>query len=48
MILTATEHGLGTLWIANTCFAYNELVDFIKTDNQLTGIWFLLILFQRA
>ena len=38
MILTATEHGLGTLWIANTCFAYNELVDFIKTDNQLTGI----------
>ncbi|MFR8857521.1 MAG: nitroreductase family protein [Dorea formicigenerans] len=19
MILTATEHGLGTLWIANTC-----------------------------
>ena len=38
MILTATEHGLGTLWIANTCFAYNELVDFIKTDDQLTGI----------
>ena len=38
MILTATEHGLGTLWIANTCFAYKELVDFIKTDNQLTGI----------
>ena len=38
MILTATSYGLGTLWIANTCFAYKELVDFIKTDNQLTGI----------
>lgn len=38
MILTATEYGLGTLWIANTCFAYNELIDFIGTDNQLIGI----------
>ena len=26
------------LWIANTCFAYNELMDFIGTDSQLTGI----------
>ena len=38
MILTATGCGLGTLWIANTCFAYNELMDFIGTDSQLTGI----------
>ena len=38
MILTATGYGLGTLWIANTCFAYNELIDFIGTDSQLTGI----------
>lgn len=38
MILTATNYGLGTLWIANTCFAYNELIDFIETDSQLTGI----------
>lgn len=38
MILTAQEHGLGTLWIANTCFAYNALVEYLKTDNQLTGI----------
>ena len=38
MILTATSYGLGTLWIANTCFAYNELIDFIGTDSQLTGI----------
>ena len=29
---------MGTLWIANTCFAYNELMDFIGTDSQLTGI----------
>ena len=26
ILLTATELGYGTLWIANTCFAYNELV----------------------
>ena len=38
MILTATGYRLGTLWIANTCFAYNELMDFIGTDSQLTGI----------
>ena len=38
MILTTTSYGLGTLWIANTCFAYNELIDFIETDSQLTGI----------
>ena len=38
MILTATSYGVGTLWIANTCFAYNELIDFIETDSQLTGI----------
>lgn len=37
MLLTATEMGLGTLWIANTCFAYDELVDFIGTENQLVG-----------
>ena len=29
---------MGTLWIANTCFAYNELMKFIGTDIQLTGI----------
>ncbi len=38
MILMATGYGLGTLWIANTCFAYNELMDFIGTDSQVTGI----------
>ena len=38
MILTATSYGLGTLWIANSCFAYNDLIDFIGTEHQLTGI----------
>mgnify|MGYP000810286542 FL=1 len=38
MILTATSYGLGTLWIANTCFAYNDLIDFIGTEHQLIGI----------
>ena len=38
MLLRAQELGLGTLWIANTCFAYNELMDFIGTDSQVTGI----------
>lgn len=38
MILTAQEHGLGTLWIANTCFAYDELVSYLGTEDQLTGI----------
>lgn len=37
MLLTATELGYGTLWIANTCFAYNELVDFIGIKGQLVG-----------
>ena len=38
MMLTANAHGLGTLWIANTCFAYGDLVTYLKTDDQLTGI----------
>ena len=37
MLLKATELGLGTLWIANTCYAYNELADFIGTIDQLIG-----------
>lgn len=37
IILTATELGYGTLWIANTCFAYNELIDFIGIKGQLVG-----------
>ncbi len=37
ILLTATELGYGTLWIANTCFAYDELVDFIGITGQLVG-----------
>ncbi len=37
MLLKATELGLGTLWIANTSYAYNELVSYIGTSAQLIG-----------
>ena len=37
ILLTATGLGYGTLWIANTCFAYKELIDFIGTKGQLVG-----------
>lgn len=37
MLLTAERLGLGTLWIANTCFAYPELTEFLKIDGQLIG-----------
>lgn len=37
MLLTATELGVGSLWIANTCFAYNELEKHIGTTHQLVG-----------
>lgn len=37
MLLTAELLGLGTLWIANTCFAYPELTEFLKIDGQLIG-----------
>lgn len=38
MILSATESGLGTLWIANTCYAYEELEKEIGTESQLAGV----------
>ncbi len=37
MLLTATVLGYGTLWIANTCFAYNELVHYAGITGQLVG-----------
>lgn len=37
MLLAAEEMGLGTLWIANTCFAYAELVSYLNTEAQLVG-----------
>ncbi|MCM1173230.1 MAG: nitroreductase family protein [Clostridium sp.] len=35
MLLAAEELGLGALWIANTCFAYRELISYLHTDKQL-------------
>lgn len=37
MLLKATEIGVGTLWIANTCYAYKELVEYLETTQQLVG-----------
>lgn len=37
MLLKATEIGLGTLWIANTCYAYKELTEYLETTQQLVG-----------
>lgn len=37
MLLKATEMELGTLWIANTCYAYNELTQYLGTNHQLIG-----------
>lgn len=37
ILLTAEKTGLGTLWIANTFFAYHELMEYLKTDGQLVG-----------
>ncbi len=37
MLLKATELGIGTLWIANTCYAYDELMKWINESGQLVG-----------
>ncbi len=37
MLLQAQELGIGTLWIANTCFAYSELISHLDTEFQLIG-----------
>lgn len=37
MLLQAREFGLGTLWVANTCFAYEELTTFLAMQGQLIG-----------
>ena len=37
MLLTAESLGLGTLWIANTCFAYTEIMGYLKINGQLVG-----------
>lgn len=35
MTLAATELGLGSLWICDTYFAYQELCDWLKVDGEL-------------
>lgn len=37
MLLRAESLGLGTLWIANTFFAYSELIDYLKADGHLVS-----------
>lgn len=35
MLLKAEKLGIGTLWIANTCFAYPELMEYMEEEGQL-------------
>lgn len=37
MLLQAENMGIGTLWIANTCFAYKELMEYFDMPGQLIG-----------
>lgn len=37
MLLKAEECGVGTLWIGNTCFAYEELLAYTGADAELAG-----------
>ena len=37
MALTATEHGLGSLWICDTYFAYAELNHWLNADGELAA-----------
>ena len=37
ILLRAAELGIGTLWIANTCYAYPEITEYLNTDFQLVG-----------
>ena len=33
----ANEMGMGTLWVANTFYAYEELTEYLGTTHQLVG-----------
>ena len=37
MLLQAEDLGLGTLWVGNTFFVYEELCSYLETDMQLVG-----------
>ncbi|MBQ0052622.1 MAG: nitroreductase family protein [Treponema sp.] len=38
IVLAAQEKGIGSLWVANTCFAYEEIEDFLETKKQIAGL----------
>ena len=37
LLIRAAELGLGTLWIGNTGYAYEELTRFVGTEHRLVG-----------
>ncbi len=37
MLLKAEELNIGSLWIGNTCFAYQELMEYIGSTAELVG-----------
>lgn len=37
MLLKAEKLNIGTLWIGNTCFAYQELMEYIGSTAELIG-----------
>lgn len=37
MLLKAEELNIGTLWIGNTCFAYQELMEYIGSAAEMVG-----------
>lgn len=37
MLLKAEELNIGSLWIGNTCFAYQELMEYIGSTSELVG-----------
>lgn len=37
MLIKAEELNVGTLWIGNTCFAYQELTEYIGASGELAG-----------
>ncbi|MDR0553251.1 MAG: nitroreductase [Treponema sp.] len=37
MLLAALEYGIGSLWIGDIYFAYNELLEWLRTDRQIAA-----------
>lgn len=37
MLLTATQKGIGSLWICDIFFAYKELVEYLQTEGELVA-----------